>query len=102
MTIDTDTSALANLWHLMHAARLDVDGLSAHNLGQLGELHRALRLALAEVEEALAPKIVAGSKRGLTYVELASASGYGSTTTITKIMREQGVSPGRGRKPFRY
>jgi hypothetical protein len=102
MTTDTDTSAFADLWHLMSRARVDVDGLGTHNLAQLGELHRALRRTLAEVEEALAPKIVAGSKRGLTYVELASASGYGSTTTITKIMREQGVSPGRGRKPFRY
>jgi hypothetical protein len=105
MTTDTDTSAMRELdremtkWAALPMGNDTFDGM---NLGQLGNLHRALRLALAEVEEALAPKIVAGSKRGLTYVELASASGYGSTTTITKIMREQGVSPGRGRKPFRY
>ncbi len=69
---------------------------------ELGNLHRALRLALAEVEQALAPKIVNGAGRGMTYVELASAAGYGSTTTITKIMKAQGASPGRGPKPFRH
>jgi hypothetical protein len=100
MTIDTDRTAVEELHRITRAAA--GISLASRSLSELGTLHRALRLALAEVEEALAPKIVAGSKRGLTYVELASASGYGSTTTITKIMREQGVSPGRGRKPFRY
>ncbi len=100
MTIDAATTALYDLWSAM--TDQPYRPATEMSLGELGNLHRALRLALAEAEEALAPKIVAGSKRGLTYVELASASGYGSTTTITKIMREQGVSPGRGRKPFRY
>ena len=65
-------------------------------LAQLGDLHRALRDALVEVEDALAPKIVDGARQGKTYVELAVAAGYGSTTTISKIMRDQAASPGRG------
>jgi hypothetical protein len=75
-----------------------LDGLS---LDELGDIHRFLRYAVAEVEEALAPKIVGGAGRGMTYLELASAAGYRSTTTITKIMREQGASPGRGNNPRR-
>jgi hypothetical protein len=74
------------------------DGLG---LEELGDLHRFLRYAVAAVEEALAPKIVEGARRGNTYVELASAAGYGSVTTISKIMREQGASPGRGKNPPR-
>lgn len=72
------------------------------NLHELGDLHIALRSAMAEVEEKLAPLIARGADRGMTYVELASAAGYGSTTTITKIMKAQGASPGRGPKPFRH
>ena len=65
-------------------------------LHDLGELHRALRVALAEVEDALSPAIVLGAARGLTYTELAVAAGYGSPTTITRIMKEMGASTGRG------
>ena len=72
------------------------DGL---DLSELGDLHRALRDALAEVEEALAPKIVSGAGRGMTYVELASAAGYGSVTTIVKIMKRAGAGPGTGNNP---
>lgn len=88
------TDTMTEVWRWvdqMHGEPLDEFELAA-----LGDLHRALRAAVAEVEEALAPKIVEGARHGKTYVELASAAGYGSTTTITKIMREQDASPGRG------
>lgn len=71
-------------------------GLSGLTLAELGDMQRALRAALVEVEEAMGPKIVARSEDGLTYVELCSESGYRSVTTITRIMREMGASPGRG------
>lgn len=73
------------------------------DLDALGRLHIELRRALADVEEALVPEIVKGAQRGRTYVDLAVTAGYGSTTTITKIIREQGASPGRGsnQAPFR-
>lgn len=68
---------------------LDVEGL--------GNLHRALRAALAETEAALTPAIQAASRRGHTYVELAAMSGYGSVTTIVKIMKSApGPRPPRG------
>jgi hypothetical protein len=100
MTIDTDRTAVEDLYRITRAAA--GISLASRSLTELGTLHRALRLALAEVEAALAPKIVEGARRDMTYVELAAAAGYGSTTTITKIMKEQGASPGRGPKPFRH
>lgn len=81
---------LVDIWHGQATSSTSV------SLSQLGRLHRALRAALAEVEDALAPKIVDGARHGKTYVELAVAAGYGSTTTISKIMRDQEASPGRG------
>jgi len=71
------------------------DGL---DIGSLGILHRALRAALAETEAALTPAIHAGSARGMTYVELATASGYGSVTTIVKIMKSAPTRAPRGRR----
>lgn len=68
------------------------------NLHVLGDLHKAILDALDEVREALVPAIVAGSRRDMTYVELATASGYKSITSIVKVMREAGASVGRGRK----
>ena len=94
MTNDVHTRAITDLQHWLTA--LHDRNLEDLGLAQLGDLHRVLRVAVTEVEEALAPKIVNGAGRGMTYVELASAAGYRSTTTITKIMREQGASPGRG------
>ena len=73
-----------------------VPALADWGFRDLGELHRLMKDALAEVEDALAPMIVRGSARGMTYTELAVAAGYGSPTTITKIMRDAGASPGRG------
>lgn len=93
--------AMGRLQVLAEQLPVGEDRLVAMRLRELGDLHCALRSALAEVEEALAPKIVNGAGRGMTYVELASAAGYGSTTTITKIMKAQGASPGRGPRPFR-
>ncbi len=69
------------------------DGLG---LDELGDLHRFLRLATAEIEEALVPAMVAGSAQGMTYVELASAAGYGSVTTIHKIMVRASAARGTG------
>jgi hypothetical protein len=66
------------------------------DLAALGRLRRELVRALAEVEDALSPAIVLGAARGLTYTELAVAAGYGSPTTITRIMKEMGASTGRG------
>ena len=71
------------------------DGL---DIGALGNLHRALRAALAEIEAALTPAIHAGSARGMTYVELATASGYGSVTTIVKIMKSAPTPRDPGRR----
>jgi triphosphoribosyl-dephospho-CoA synthetase len=100
MTIETETRAITDLQHWLTA--LHERNLEDLGLAQLGDLHRVLRAAVTEVEEALAPKIVNGAGRGMTYVELASAAGYGSVTTITKIMRKQGASPGRGNNPPRW
>lgn len=79
-------------WAAMNAG----DGMA---LGQLGDLRRALIGALEEVEVALGPAIVRGAEGGMTYVELAAAGGYGSVTTIVKIMKDAGASPGSGRHP---
>lgn len=69
-------------------------------LGELGALHRALKAALAEVEAALVPHIIEGADH-MTYLELAHAAGYGSVTTITKIMRGAGAGQGSGRSVSR-
>lgn len=72
-------------------------GLETNGLMQLGALRRALLDALEATEIELRPAIVRGwEDAGLTYVELANASGFSSVTTITKIMREMGASPGIG------
>ena len=94
MESETDLTAIGKLAWLLPVDR--ADPMTGWSLKALGDLHRALKDALAEVEDALAPKIVAGSARGMTYTELAVAAGYGSPTTITKIMRDAGASPGRG------
>lgn len=65
-------------------------------LEALGRLHRELQRALVDVDQALAPRIAEGALAGLTYVELATAAGYGSTTTITRIMKAQGAGRGSG------
>jgi hypothetical protein len=94
---ETERNATGELMALLQAMRADVDPPRATmQLEHLGDLRQALLNALAQVEEALAPAIVAGFKSGMTYVELANASSYASTTTITKIMRQQGASPGTG------
>lgn len=77
----------------------DDRNLAGHTLGDLGRLRRALMAALDEVEDALGPAIVRGAEEGMTYVELANAGGYGSVTTIVKIMKDAGASPGSGRHP---
>ena len=82
--------------HLGRLAHHTAEQFTDLRLAQLGDLHRALRAALAEVEEALGPKIAAGAEDGHTYVELAHLSGYRSVTTIVRIMRDMGASPGRG------
>lgn len=70
---------------------------SQPDVAALGSLHRALRAALAETEAALTPAIHSASRRGHTYVELAALSGYGSVTTIVKIMKSApGPRPPRG------
>ena len=74
------------------------DGLP---LSDLGLIHMALVHALDEVREALTPAIHQGHDEDFTYLELATMSGYGSTTTISKIMKlHPGGPPGRGPKPF--
>lgn len=75
------------------------DHLIDMDLADLGRLRRALIAALDEVEVALGPAIVRGAEGGMTYVELAAAGGYGSVTTIVKIMKDAGASPGSGRHP---
>lgn len=94
----TDTpNACGELAALFQAMRIDVDPpRPSMALEHLGDLRRALLAALDQVEGALAPAIVAGFKSGMTYVEIANASSYTSTTTIVKIMRDQGASPGTG------
>lgn len=93
---NVEASAMRTLDHKMTHWAASPSGLDGLSLNQLGDLHRALRAAVAEVEEALGPKIVAGAEDGMTYVELCAVSGYRSVTTITRIMREMGASPGRG------
>lgn len=73
-------------------------GLDALTLAELGELHRALKAALTEVKAALEPAILAAGRRGMTYVELLHASGYGSMATVAAIMKAN-PSP-RGPRPF--
>ncbi len=70
-------------------------------LQELGALRRALLAAVEAVDVELGPAIVAGFRSGMTYVELCAVSGYSSTTTITKIMRDQGASPGTGTRSKR-
>ena len=91
----TGMDAMTELWK-QPSVVTSTEDLGRMSLRELGELHRLMKDALAEIEDALAPKIVAGSARGMTYTELAVAAGYGSPTTITKIMRDAGASPGRG------
>jgi hypothetical protein len=70
------------------------------DVATLGLLHRALEVALTETRAALEPAIHAGQRRGMTYLELALASGYGSTTTISKIMKlAPNGPPGTGNNP---
>ena len=90
--------AMTALWHSVDQMH-DGGPLGDFDLRQIGALHRELRAALAEVEEALVPRIVAGAGEGMTYVELASAAGYGSVTTIVKIMKKAGAGPGTGNNP---
>jgi hypothetical protein len=73
--------------------------LSELTLVELGEFHRALKAALADVKAAMEPVIVREAHRGMTYVELAHTTGYGSFTTIAKIMRVHPVP--KGPRPFR-
>ncbi len=82
----------------------DVTGnqLDSLPLSELGQIHMALVDALDEVREALTPAIHRGHDEDFTYLELATMSGYGSTTTISKIMKlRPGGPPGRGPKSFR-
>jgi hypothetical protein len=95
----TRDNLLATLTQLGPLAGKAIGG--PQSLSELGELRRALLDALEAVEDALVPAMIAGSRRGMTYVELANASSYASTTTITKIMRDAGYSPGRGPKAFK-
>ena len=87
--------AITELRHQLVAAHGDPS--RDLDLRELGELHRALKAALVDVETALVPAVVGAAQEGMTYTELAVAAGYGSSTTIVKIMREAGASPGRGR-----
>ncbi len=76
------------------------DGLP---LAELGLLHVALADALDEVRDALTPAIHRAHEEDYTYLEIAAMSGYGSTTTISKIMKSYAgaTPPRRGPKPFR-
>lgn len=95
---------MVSMTDTLKLAIFDVDSamdrnLAGHALADLGRLRRALMAALDEVEVALGPAIVRGAEEGMTYVELANAGGYGSVTTIVKIMKDAGASPGSGRHP---
>ena len=90
--------SMAEVWRWVDQMHTEPD-LSGFKLADLGTLRRALIAALDEVEVALGPAIVRGAEEGMTYVELAAAGGYGSVTTIGKIMKDAGASPGSGRHP---
>lgn len=96
VSMDAMKKLHAHMDALLDATGNQFDGL---DLGHLGRLRRALMAALDEVEVALGPAIVRGAEQGMTYVELANAGGYGSVTTIVKIMKDAGASPGSGRHP---
>lgn len=87
------------LWHLVDQMN-DGEPLDGFTLETLGALHRALKAVLAETEAALVPHIIEGADH-MTYLELAHAAGYGSVTTITKIMRGAGAGQGSGRSVSR-
>jgi sarcosine oxidase delta subunit len=95
---DTAVGADARAGHIVHTQTGGVP-LAECSLAELGELHRALKAALADVKAAMDPVIVREAHRGMTYVELAHTSGYGSFATIARIMRDHPVP--KGPRPFR-
>ncbi len=69
-------NGLREVLQLSAAARLDVDDLSNHTLRQLGDLHKALNAALAEVRAALVPALQRAAIDGLPQQRMAELAGY--------------------------
>ncbi len=78
-------NGLREVLQLAAAARLDVDDLSNHGLRDLGDLHKALNAALAEVREALVPALQRAAVDGLPQQRMAELAGY-SIQAVRKIV----------------